>query len=56
MDLKDINIHEAAKAFGVTHYAIKKWLKGERTPRPAMQKNIRKVTRNSVQPNDWASE
>ena len=53
MDKTDIDVFEAARAFGVTIYAIKKWLNGERTPRPKMQAKIKKVTKGQVTGDDW---
>ncbi len=53
MDKTDIDVYEAARAFGVSIYAVKKWLKKERTPRPAMQAKIKKVTKGSVTGDDW---
>jgi hypothetical protein len=53
MDKTDIDVFEASRAFGVSIYAIKKWLKGERTPRPKMQAKIKKVTKGSVTGDDW---
>jgi hypothetical protein len=53
MDKVDIDVFEAARAFGVSIYAIKKWLKGERTPRPATQAKIKKVTKGDVTGDDW---
>lgn len=56
MDKTDIDVFEASRAFGVSVYAVKKWLKNERVPRPKMQAKIKKVTRGAVQPNDWCGE
>jgi hypothetical protein len=53
MDKTDIDVFEAARAFGVTIYAIKNWLNGERTPRPKMQAKIKKVTKGQVTGDDW---
>ncbi len=53
MDKTDIDVFEAARAFGVTTHAIKKWLKGERTPRPTNQAKIKRITRGAVNGEDW---
>ena len=53
MDARDIDVFEAAKAFDVSIYAVKKWLKGERTPRPKLQAKIKKVTKGQVTGDDW---
>lgn len=53
MDKTDIDVYEAARAFDVSIYAIKKWLKAERVPRPKMQARIRKVTKGAVTGDDW---
>lgn len=47
------DIHSAAEAFGVSIYAVRKWIRGERTPRPKMQAKIKRVTRGQVTGNDW---
>jgi hypothetical protein len=49
----DIDVYEASRAFGVSIYAVKKWLKEERTPRPKMQSKIKKVTKGAVSGDDW---
>ena len=53
MDKTDIDVFEAARAFGVSIYAVKKWLRGERIPRDAMKAKIKKVTKNGVTGDDW---
>ncbi len=53
MKKTDTDILEAAKAFDVSIYAVKKWLKGERIPRPKMQSKIKKVTKGAVSGDDW---
>lgn len=56
MDVKNIDVFEAARAFGVSIYAVKKWLNGERTPRSATQLKIKKITKGDICPNDWIKE
>lgn len=47
-------IQELAKGeYGCTVYAIRKWITGERIPRPKMQAIIMHFTGNAVTPNDW---
>ena len=53
MDKTDIDIFEAARAFGVSIHAVRKWLRGERIPRTAMQSKIRKITKGQVDGSDW---
>jgi hypothetical protein len=53
MKRTDIDVYEAARAFGVSTFAIKKWLKGERTPRPKMQTKIKNITKGFVSGDDW---
>jgi hypothetical protein len=53
MEKLDVNIDEAAKSFGVSIYAVKKWLSGERIPRPTHQRKVKKITRGDVTPTDW---
>ena len=54
MDKKEMTIDETAKKIGVSIYAVKKWLRGERIPRPRMQFRIRKMTAGAVCAEDWA--
>ena len=59
MTLKDwlakneISNKTAAKHFGCSIYAIRKWLRGERIPRPKMQNTIKRVTGGAVTGDDW---
>lgn len=53
MEKTNIDVFEAARAFDVSTYAIKKWLKGERTPRPKTQAKIKLVTKGQVTGDDW---
>lgn len=34
-------------------FAIRKWVRGERTPRPHMQATIKKMTQGAVSGDDW---
>jgi hypothetical protein len=38
---------------GCTEFAVRKWVSGERTPRPKMQALIMDFTAGAVTPNDW---
>lgn len=49
----DISLITAAKHFGCSIHAIRKWLREERTPRPEMQATIKKVTGGAVTGDDW---
>jgi hypothetical protein len=53
MDKNNTDILEAAKAFGVSTFAIRKWLTGERIPRPANQAKIKKITKGAITGDDW---
>lgn len=53
MDKTDIDVLEAARAFGCSTYAVKKWISQNRTPRPKMQAKIKKITRGQVTGDDW---
>lgn len=53
MDKTDIDIFEAARAFGVTTHAIRKWLSGERRPWPATQAKIKRITKGAITGDDW---
>ena len=53
MTKTDIDVLEASRAFGVSVFAVKKWLSGDRTPRPKMQAKIKRITRGAVTGDDW---
>ena len=53
MTKTDIDVLEASRAFGVSVFAVKKWLSGDRTPRPKMQAKIKRITRSAVTGDDW---
>lgn len=53
MDKTDIDVFEAARAFDVSIYAVKKWLRGERIPRDTTKAKIKKVTKGQVNGDDW---
>ena len=53
MDAKNIDVFEAARAFDVSIYAIRKWLKKDRIPRSKTQAKIRKITKGLICPDDW---
>lgn len=50
---KDITVPEAAKVFGVTIFAVRKWISGERVPRPRTQSRIKRITKGLVSGDDW---
>ena len=56
MEKTDTDILATAKLFGVSVYAIKKWLRGERIPRDRMKAKIRRITRGAINGNDWIEE
>ena len=56
MEKTDTDIIEAARMFGVSIYAVKKWLRGDRIPRDDMKRKIRKLTKGLVDGNDWIEE
>lgn len=53
MEANGLDVYEASKAFDVSIYAVKKWLKEERIPRSKMQSKIKKVTKGAVSGDDW---
>jgi transcriptional regulator with XRE-family HTH domain len=53
MDKLNIDIIEVADTFDVSIHAVKKWLRGERIPRPSIQRKIKKATKGAVTPSDW---
>ena len=56
MEKTDTDIIETARMFGVSVYAVKKWLRGDRIPRDDMKRKIRKLTKGLVDGNDWIEE
>lgn len=38
---------------GCTEFAVRKWITGERIPRPKMQALVMEFTAGAVTPNDW---
>lgn len=53
MDKNNIGILEAAKSFGVSVFAVKKWLNGDRIPRSKTQATIKKITKGAVTGDSW---
>jgi hypothetical protein len=53
MDKTNIDVLGAAKLFGVSVHAVKKWLRGDRIPRDKMKAKISKLTKGAVSGNDW---
>lgn len=49
----DIRAETACRHIGCSIYAFRKWLTGERIPRPRMQAKIMKFTNGAVTANDW---
>ena len=50
---KDLTTAEFAASVEVTKFAVRKWLRGERTPRPKIMVKIKKATKGAVSPDDW---
>jgi transcriptional regulator with XRE-family HTH domain len=49
-----LSLHELAARIGdVSEGGLRKWLSGERIPRPDQQRRIYKISGGMVQPNDW---
>jgi hypothetical protein len=46
-------LQNMAGSRGCTEFAVRKWITGERIPRPKMQATIMKFTAGRVTPNDW---
>jgi hypothetical protein len=55
MDKNDADILKTAETFGVSIHAVKKWLRGDRSPRDKMKAKIAKLTKGAVTANDWVS-
>ena len=53
LDSKDIYYRDFADEAGVSIYAVRKWLNGERTPRDRTKAKIAKITKNAVKAQDW---
>lgn len=49
----EIRPETACRHLGCTIFAFRKWLTGERVPRPRMQAKIMKMTAGAVSANDW---
>ena len=49
----EISLDEFADLTGVRPLAVRRWIKGERTPRPDKQREIYEKTGGAVTPNDW---
>jgi DNA-binding transcriptional regulator YdaS (Cro superfamily) len=49
--------HETAESFAarldVTKFAVRKWVRGERTPRPGTIQRIKRATKGAVTAEDW---
>lgn len=50
---KDLTPAEFAAEIRVHHDAVRKWLRGQRTPRPRQMQAIRRATRGMVTPGDF---
>lgn len=53
LELEGQTSSEFAAKVEVTKYAVRKWLRGERTPRPSTMIKIRKATKGAVTAEDW---
>ncbi len=52
---KKIYYRDFATEAGVSLYAVRKWLNGERVPRDLNKIKIAKLTQNWVKPQDWVA-
>lgn len=55
LQLEGETARQFSKRIGVTIHAIRKWVRGERVPRPRTMVKIRKLTKGAVTPDDWMS-
>jgi hypothetical protein len=53
--LEDQTLVEFAAEIGVTIFAVRKWLSGERVPRDKTKLKISKATGDSVKVQDWVA-
>lgn len=53
LDRHHIGIKEAADELGEHYNTLRRWVEGERLPRPKAQEKIRTWSRGRVTPNDW---
>lgn len=53
MDRTNTDMLATAKLFDASIHAVRKWLRGDRTPRPATQAKIKKLTDGLVTGDDW---
>lgn len=56
MDEEDFDVVTVAGLWGVSVHAVKKWLRGDRTPRPKMQALIKRRTNGRITGDDWLKE
>lgn len=56
MKKEEKDILQVAETFGVSIHAVKKWLRGDRSPRDKMKAKIAKLTKGAVTANDWVSK
>ena len=52
----DIDAASFAESLGVTREAVRLWLSGDRTPRPALMRKFIAETNGAVTPNDFLAE
>jgi uncharacterized protein YjcR len=53
---KDIDIYQAAEMIGCSPFAVRKWIRRERTPRPETIIKIKKLSRGAVNGDSWLKD
>lgn len=53
MRIKDLNVYKMAEMVSCSPFAVRKWIRRERTPRPETIKLIKRLTKNQVSGDDW---
>lgn len=53
IESKKMTLAEFGKLVGASEFGVRKWVRGERTPRPDAIRKIQEVTKGAVRPADF---
>jgi len=53
---KDMDVYKAAELIGCSPFAVRKWIRRERTPRPETIAKIRKLSKGQVNGDSWLKD
>jgi DNA-binding transcriptional regulator YiaG len=56
LDLKNLSHADFGKLVGASEFGVRKWARGERTPRPEAIRKIQEVTAGAVSAADFFGE